>query len=182
MTTFFSLDVETSGTDPFKYDLLSVGVVAIHEDGLIGSMYYSRIDHGRDVVWDDGTKQWWLQQNKLAKNEIFSTNLPRYSYGGIAEDLSTWVSQWGTGFHDNVFVANPSSFDHAWVRKLFSENDVKDPFSYRTLCLRSATWGAGDKPWGETQRTNVPFIPHHALHDAQAQALDFLDLLKGRNS
>lgn len=182
MTTFFSVDVETSGTDPFKYDLLSIGAVAIGDDGLIKDTFYNRVAyHDREVVWDDGTKAWWFEQNKAAKNEIFSTEMLRWPPTYVAAHLRRWVvDRGGDGFHDNAFVANPSSFDHAWLRKLFSETGIADPFSYRTLCLRSATWGAGDKPWSETQRTHEPFIPHHALHDAQAQALDFLDLLKGR--
>ena len=181
MTTFFSVDVETSGTDPFKYDLLSVGAVAIDEGGLILDSYYVRLSYDRPVVWDDGTKVWWLEQNAEAKREVFSTELDTEHPQPAAFGLRAWVMRvGGDGFHDNVFVANPSSFDHAWIRKLFSETGVPDPFSYRTLCLRSASWGAGGRPWSETQRTHEPFIPHHALHDAQAQALDFLDLLKGR--
>lgn len=183
MSAFFSIDVETSGTDPFKYDLLSVGAVAIDESGLILGKLYRRLDTGRDINWDDDTKAWWLEQNAAAKREIFSTDplVWRDDPRRVAETLAGWVRMHGgEGFHDNTFVANPSSFDHAWIRKLFSETGVPDPFSYRTLCLRSAGWGASDKPWSETHRTHEPFIPHHALHDAQAQALDFLDLLKGR--
>jgi 3' exoribonuclease, RNase T-like len=183
MTTFFSVDVETSGTDPFKFDLLTIGARLIREDGLLGDGYYTLIDHGRDVVWDDDTKAWWLEQNAAAKREIFSTDLPSDDPRTVAASLAGWVRMHGgSGFHDNTFVANPSSFDHAWIRKLFSYSTTPDPFSYRTLCLRSAGWGAGSSPWSETQRSHVPFIPHHSLHDAQAQALDFLDLLKGRNS
>jgi hypothetical protein len=183
MTTYFSVDVETSGTDPFKYDLLSVGAVAIDESGLILGKLYRRLDHGRDVVWDPDTKAWWLEQNKAAKREIFSTDPPvwRDPPRFVADTLNGWVRMHGgKGFHDNVFVANPSSFDHAWIRKLFSETGVADPFSYRTLCLRSAGWGAGSVAWNESQRGHKPFIEHHALHDAQAQALDFLELLRGR--
>jgi hypothetical protein len=179
--TYFSVDVESSGTDPFRFDLLSVGTVAISADGLILGSHYVRVDHGRDIVWDDGTRAWWHEQNAEAKREVFSTEVTRLSVIDVADQLRAFVLlHGGEGFHDNTFVANPASFDHAWIRKLFSESGVVDPFSYRTLCLRSANWGAGERPWSETQRDHQPFVPHHALHDAQAQALDFLALLRER--
>lgn len=180
MTTFFSVDVEATGTDPFKHDLLTVGVVAVSEVGLIGPSFYARIAYDRDVVWDPETLAWWKQQSKAAKDEVFKPATA--SPGNAATSLRDWVIRYGgTGPHDNVFVANPAVFDHAWVRKLFSQGDVENPFSYRALCLRSASWGAGSVPWSETQRTHKPLIEHHALHDAQAQAFDFIDLLRGRN-
>ncbi len=181
MTTFYSVDVETSGTDPFRYDLLTIGVVCVRESGLIDGGLYARVEHD-EVDWDPETYKWWLDQSKRAKDEIFSTVLPRHDVFDVATSLQQFVyTKGGRGFHDNVFVANPSSFDHAWIRKLFSETGVKDPFSYRTLCLRSARWGAESVAWNEGQRLHKPLVEHHALHDAQAQALDFLDLLKGRN-
>lgn len=183
MTTFYSVDVETSGTDPFKYDLLSVGVVVVWGNGLIGPTFYRRLKHGFDseVVWDPETKAWWLEQNVLAKKEIFSTEVERHDAGVVAAELAQFVlDTGGEEPHGRVFVANPVAFDHAWIRKLFSEEDVENPFSYRSLCLRSAGWGAGSVGWQERERIHKPFVEHHALHDAQAQALDLLDLLKGR--
>lgn len=181
MSVFYSVDVETSGTDPFKFDLLTVGIQSVFSDGLFGPTFYERLAYDREVNWDPETWEWWTQQNGAAKREILSTSFPRQTPDQVADALLGFVTETGgDGFHDNVFVANPSAFDHAWIRKLFSETGVRNPFSYRVLCLRSAAWGAGDVSWWDTQRTHTPVIEHHALHDAQAQAMDLVDLIRGR--
>ena len=181
MSVFYSVDVETSGTDPFKFDLLTVGIQSVFSDGLFGPTLYQRLLYDREINWDPGTYDWWVQQNATAKREIFSTAFPRFSAQHVAESILEFVHDTGgNGVHENVFVANPSAFDHAWIRKLFSETDVENPFSYRVMCLRSAAWGAGDVSWWDTQRTHAPVIEHHALHDAQAQAMDLVGLIRGR--
>lgn len=178
--TYFSVDVETSGTDPFKNTLLTVGVVAVNEKGLILDHFYRRIEPAPPTVWDPDTLAWWLEQNAAAKAEVFSTKRQRVTPASAANNLAGFVRRRGSSnVHTNIFVANPSSFDHAWIRKLFSETGIEDPFSHRTLCLRSAAWGekADGHAWGGHTRTNRPGVPHHALYDAQAQALDLVEMM-----
>ena len=172
MTVFFSVDVETSGLNPFVSDhqLLSVGAVALGDDGLFLERWYERItDEG---TWDAGTREWWLQQNAEARRDIFDIEgLDRF-------EAATSFVGWVNDITDHaVFVANPCTFDHAWVLRWLTECGRKMPFDYRTLCLRSADWARNPGPWGLDRNGHQPVIPHHALHDAQAQALDLLAII-----
>jgi len=172
MTVYFSVDVETSGLNPFmaEHQLLSVGAQAVDESGeWIGQWYTPLANAG---TWDDGTREWWMQQNDTAKAEIFDV------VGADPTTAALWFVDWVSGLTDHaVFVANPCTFDHSWVLRWLTECDQKMPFDYRTLCLRSADWGRNPGPWGLKRNGHVPTVPHHALHDAQAQAQDLVDLL-----
>jgi hypothetical protein len=174
MTVFFSVDVETTGLNPFRpeHQLISVGALAVSDDGLIGDRWYDRLD--RADTWDPDTREWWLKQNATAKREAFADGGtdPR----AAALDFVAWVND--TTDHA-VFVANPSTFDFGWILRWLTEADVDMPFDYRTMCLRSADWGRNPGPWGLERNGHRPIVSHHALHDAQAQALDLLDLLGG---
>jgi len=177
MTAFFSVDVETTGLNPFdrSHQLATVGAQVVHEDGLLGDSWYERLRF-RDS-WDDGTREWWLTQSDEAKREMFSDRA-RVAPKRAAEDFVGWV---GEVTDHAVFVANPATFDHAWVQRWLTEAGQAMPFDYRTLCLRSADWALDPAaPWGGERNGHRPMVPHHALHDAQAQAMDLLTILKRR--
>lgn len=175
MTTFFVIDVETTGLNPFnrKHQLAAVGAVAVTADGLISDWWYEAL---RFSTWDEVTKEWWSQQNETARAEM------RPKLGGdpkiVAVEFVEWVQEQDT---DNVFVANPSTFDYAWVLRWLTEAGLDMPFSHRTLCLRSADWGRTGGQWGLDRTGHRPVVPHHALHDAQAQAFDLIDIIGSHN-
>lgn len=45
MTTFFSIDVESTGRNPHNkgHKLISVGAQVVYEDGLLGDWWYERL-------------------------------------------------------------------------------------------------------------------------------------------
>lgn len=176
MTTFYSIDVETTGTNPHdkSHQLATVGAIAVSEQGLLGGSWYQRLRY-RDS-WDAGTREWWRQQNRAAQDEMFSAEhrlTPKFA----ARLFVDWVNETRNG-GEATFVANPATFDHSWVLRWLTEAKVEMPFSYRTLCLRGADWGRNPGPWGLGRNGHTSIVPHHALYDAQAQALDLLDLLR----
>lgn len=173
MTVFFSIDVETSGLNPFEpeHQLLSVGAVAVSEDGLLMDSWYERIANAG--TWDPDTRAWWDGQSERARAEVIAV-AGRDAYEAAC-DFVNWVK---SVTDHAVFAAKPATFDHAWVLRWLTEYGVAMPFDYRTLCLRSADWGRNSGPWGLDRNGHQPVIPHHALHDAQAQAFDLIELLK----
>jgi hypothetical protein len=177
MTAYFSIDVETTSTTPFDGQLCTVGMVVV-VDGIIRESLHWRVAYDMDH-WDPETKAWWLEQNAQAKAEVFSTK-GRLDPETVAFFIQAAVIAYGhpEDLHQNVFVANPVSFDKPWIDRLFLETGIENPFSYRSLCLRSAAWGADESgDWQQKFRTHKPLVPHHALYDAHAQALDLLELL-----
>lgn len=200
-TLFFSIDVESSDTDRYLGNLLSVGgqLVVHDKDGayLTGDGFYTRIDqtpHLRMNGWFDGscptdTYKWWVEQNAVAQDEAWrDLTLHRVPALDAAIDLANWVTELQETFKakDAFFVANPVAFDKGWIDDLFSQvnmdADVLHPFHYRSLCLRSMRFGLRKgSSWGSERDTHVSKVPHHPLEDAIAQALDLVDMLKERD-
>lgn len=180
MTTFYSVDVETSSTNPFNGDLLTVGVVAVDTNGNTLDDLYIRVEPLGTIAWDPDTLLWWKGQDIGVRAEAYEDDdLVRLYPHQAARQLREFVHKHGDvvdGSNENVFVANPVSFDYPWIVKLFHQSSVPNPFGYRTLCLRSAAW---DHPaeWGGKVRNHEADCRHHALSDARAQALDLIDLL-----
>lgn len=205
MNVFFSVDVETSNLTPWSEQghLLTVGAVAVRYDprftidsAVIGGEFYVRIDrstNGLSSWWYDDdllaedapsdTAKWWSEQNAAAQDEAWrDTGLVRHAPGVAARMLREFVVH-HAGDVDATFVANPVSFDKMWVDALFAQQRVENPFHYRSLCLRSMRYGLDPRSeYGPARETHKPVIPHHALHDARAQALDLIDMLERRDA
>lgn len=184
MTAYFSVDVETTGLNPFVRSnrLASVGAVAFDETGLILDTWYEPLRFTNS--WDEDTLRWWEQQNPIARQHMgigddTAVVISRTAPGEAARLFVEWVQQWD---EHCVFVANPATFDHAWVLRWLTEQKWDMPFDYRTLCLRSADWALdlAGRPWDSERNGTRPQIPHHALHDAQAQGIDMLGLFERR--
>jgi hypothetical protein len=197
MTTFFSVDVETTSTNPFDGHLLSVGIQPVTFNpatlnaSLLPDKFYVRIDCYRDLEiegWFDGTSnsptyQWWMEQNAEARADSWeNTALVRHSAATAAAMMQEWVCEVEPNSRDAIFVANPVSFDKPWVDRLCSETGIISPFHYQSLCLRSMKFGLRHgSAWVSTRDNHDPKIPHHAFHDAYAQALDLLAMLNERD-
>lgn len=192
---FFSVDVETSGLNPFDEHshLLSVGAIAADEEGADLGDFYVLIDrssvlapewYDQDIPTNDPTLLFWREQDVWVRGEAWENpHLPRISPEQAALEFSNWVLSFSDVWEERVFVANPASFDFMWCCKLWSESGVKDPFHYHSLCLHSMAFGnqpRGQKDWTfskEGNRTHRATQPHHPLSDAYAQYQDLKDLL-----
>lgn len=198
MTIFFSIDVETSDTDRQRGLLLSVGIQPIKwtpgmDASLVHLAWYERIDRTEELTrrgWFDGTcktdtYQWWVQQNDKAQDEAWrDLRLQRFGPSLAAERIINYVDYILSSFGEReaFFVANPVAFDKGWIDDLFSYTHQTNPFHYRSLCLRSMRFGLRKgSNWGSVRDDHPSDIPHHALRDAQAQALDLIDMLKERD-
>jgi hypothetical protein len=197
MTTFFSVDVETSGLTPGTGALLTVGIQPVSwsapGDGPLAygasfmpTSLYVRIDRSFELgSWKPGnpTFDWWADQSDEARGEAFAdTSLVRHPAETAAAMISEFVRSTEGTPDQRVFVANPVAFDKMWLVSLFDEAEVEDPFHYRSLCLRSMKFGLRPRSkWGSDRENHEPVIPHHALHDAVAQAHDLLDMLAERD-
>lgn len=191
--TMFSVDVETSGLNPFMSDahLLTVGAVAMDEQGTQLDDWYSRIDRS-DVLepaWFDDTiptdpgdtLAFWREQDVWVRGEAWEDKtLFRPSAHSAAYSFAEWVLSFSPVWEERVFVANPATFDFMWLCSLWAETGVADPFHYHSLCLHSMQYGAQPKStrsWhAKAVRDHRAEQPHHALSDAYAQALDFKDM------
>lgn len=187
MTTFFSVDVETSGLTPDSGVLLTVGIHVVRDGALTHESLYVRIDRSYSLrEWETGkgSYDWWQEQDQRVKDEAFySDDLVRHDPRVAAMMIAEFVTSAELQPEGRVFVANPVAFDKMWMTTLFDETGVPDPFHYRSLCLRSMKFGMRPRSeWGNDREDHKPAIPHHALWDARAQALDLVKMLAERDT
>jgi hypothetical protein len=192
VTTFFSVDVESSALTPWEGHLLTVGIQIVQPDGSFGDRLYVRIDR-TDLVWladgrmdgfSEDTGLWWAQQAVDVQGEAFGDpTLLRHTPVTAARMIYEFVVDHEPDDEGRVFVANPVAFDKMWVDSLFAETGVANPFHYRSLCLRSMKFGMRPaSAWGDDRTEHRSTVPHHALHDAIAQARDLSDMLAERDA
>lgn len=183
---FFSVDVETSGFTPATGRLLTVGIHVVRPTKYGGELMpdslYVRMTRGV-VKPDDSSMAWWAEQDEIVRNEAYADDtLVRHSPIVAARMICEFVANVCPEPEGRVFVANPVAFDKMWMTSLFDEARLIDPFHYRSLCLRSMKFGLNPgSEWGNDRSDHKPLIPHHALSDAHAQALDLCDMLNERS-
>lgn len=193
MSTFFSVDVETSGLTPHTGYLLTVGIQPVQWDGtqweLTPRPFYVRIERGGELQqckdWKPGisTYDWWHEQADDVRAEAWEDeSLVRHHALVAARMVAEYVTELESLAEARVFVANPVAFDKMWLTELFGETGIDDPFHYRSLCLRSMKFGMRPcTPWGGDRKEHKPKQPHHALSDATAQALDLVSMMTERD-
>lgn len=190
MDTYFSVDVETTHNGiPARGVLLTFGAWPIlwqpGADPVIGEPFYARVDRSAWLGlfgWYDNratsdTYHWWADQDPAVVDEAWrDRSLFRLSPNDAAQEFVNWVKAHAQG--EAYFVANPVSFDKPWIDDFLDSSGLETPFHYRSVCLRSMRFGLDvAKGFGGARDRNKSIVPHHALHDAYAQALDFCEML-----
>jgi hypothetical protein len=186
-STFFNVDVECTATTPTKGCLLTVGIVPVTHNGERWALHrdrlYVRLDQGDMFPEPEHytSMPWWREQSDTAQDEAYrDRTLLRHAPDIAAKMIAEFISQVQPEWSQRIFTANPVSFDKPWLDDLFANNGIPSPFHYRSLCLRSMRFGMDpSKGFGADRETHDPVIAHHALFDAEAQALDLLDMLNG---
>jgi hypothetical protein len=187
--TFFSVDVETSAKTVTKGVLLTVGIVPIYFSRDIWALHpdrlYVRLEQGRTPLAANDVEYtsmpWWAEQAPEVRGEAYEDRtLVRHPLLTAARMIDEFVRaiepEWGL----RIFAANPVSFDKPWLDEVFATCNMPSPWHYRSLCLRSMKFGMDpSKGYGSDRTTRKSAVPHHALHDAEAQALDLVDMLTG---
>lgn len=200
MNVWVSVDVETTAQAPALGELATIGAVAYRGDTLerVPGWFYERLrpaavgddpftaDHyGGDPLdaweWSGDTRKWWLSMPRRVLDEAVGFGTDRITAHDAAERFEAWVHDLGG---EPVFVAHPAGFDWAWVDDLFWRHRSANPFGYRPLCLRALAWATGPcQEWGRDRTDDSDFhtkatVPHHALHDAEAQGTTLVAVLQ----
>lgn len=203
--TFIVVDVETSHTEPTEGFIFTVGACVVTYDAGFATIeneyFYQRINQEQKIT-DSGwletiydprsTLSWWLTQPLEVQEAAWRGGLDRgCSERDAAVDFWQWVISMDAKYTEPfeasgkpIFVANPVTFDYAWMNSLLRSHNLHMPMDYRTLCLRSMAFGVTDNTrwaWAEQKRANKSQVPHHAFWDAYAAAQDLQDLLSNRD-
>jgi len=162
--TLFSVDVETSGLDPYQHRITAFSVVEVESEAHVTG----RLPALSQRDWDPSTSAWWAQNQPPTWLDL--PEVPRWRAPlEIVAFLAQFPKPW-------TFVAWPASFDYPFLQQLFGGLKTPWPFDYRTLDVKS--WLAGR--FGidvAADRSDIleglvvePEHPHDPYHDALAQA------------
>lgn len=187
---FFVVDVETSGLTPWTGQLLTVGIVPVTEFGEIreeDTRYWKLAHFARDPRLIEehhltDTNKFWLEQQEDVIDEAFSfRNGDRIKNWDFRKELNDYVNEVEPNKSKRFIAANPVAFDKMWLESAYNEfYDKEWPFHYRCLCIRSLRYGLEfeETEYGSAPGAQKSEIPHHAMYDALAEAVDLSYLLK----
>jgi hypothetical protein len=184
MDIYFSADIETDGSIPGPFSILSFAMV--YAGAFDGRTFYRPPEYTERFYIElkpisDRYDPEALRVNGLDRDALMRTGAdPHYAMSKAAQ----WVRQIAGG-GEPVFVAYPLSFDWSWLYWYFvSFSDSGSPFGYsRCFDVKTAMAVKLGRTIVEAGRNRVPdqlkpvgIHTHHALDDAIEQAEIFANL------
>ncbi|MFP4633378.1 MAG: exonuclease domain-containing protein [Candidatus Aenigmatarchaeota archaeon] len=180
-------DVETTGIDPEKYSIVSLGSIR-YEDPQDTFYEECRIRDGAEV--SDRA----LAINGFTREEITDPKKPEP--GEVLNDFIRWA---GSAEDRTISGENPS-FDTGFLQKTAERNDIDWPFGYRTVDLHSLTYAhqisrrlkppTKDRKSALSLNKTLEYVgipedvrseEHDALEDAKLEAEAIARLIEGKN-
>jgi DNA polymerase III epsilon subunit-like protein len=173
---YISVDVETSGSHPQDYDLLSIGAAVV---GDVNTNFYVELKPSTMHYDPKAMAVHGLDPKKLVKMGVFPAK--------AAPMFVKWVRVIA-GNRRPVFCSF-GTFDWMWTGHFLGHfwGDYKEPFGPNTLDLKSYYMGWQGTDWSGTQKRNMTNHhlstkrhTHNALEDAIEQAVMFEIWLRER--
>jgi DNA polymerase III epsilon subunit-like protein len=127
MKNLYAVDVETTGTDPRRHSLLSVGVVSIADP--------TQTFYGECRIWDGANiEQEALNVNGFSAMEAVDQN--KQSESDLVKELYKWLPEKSK----LIMVAHNAAFDRDFLAEAFKRADGISPFSFRTIDVHSIVY------------------------------------------
>jgi len=181
---YFCIDVEASGPVPPLYNLLSVGVTALHEEdgGLrLGQSFYVELKPIFPGFEPAAMKVCGLDPKRLEKEGVEPSE--------AMKGLSAWVREQNRGAREQpVFVGHNAVFDWGYIAYYYRHFKQSNPFGYKGIDSKSLAMGRLGLPWTKTSKESLqkqlslpaqdPAQVHRADYDAWYQALILKALLE----
>lgn len=162
-----SLDLETMGTSPGCV-ILSIGAVAFDpaKGETSPTEFYRNIDVLSCLIAglrvESSTQDWWTKQDAYTVEVLFDDK----------QTLRTALNEFSAWYKDQrceQVWANGPVADVAWMEAAYRAVGLPCPWTHRDpRCYRTIVELAGI---GRDDRAK-PSVPHYALDDARAQAID----------
>jgi hypothetical protein len=192
---FFVIDFETSSLLPWEGQPLTVGIVPVNQYGeILEESNHLYVEFPvTEPDWHlpanlTETERWWLN---LKNSDVEGDNIAfesawyresdfNKSFEACVLEITDYFMEIEPDYNQRFICANPVAFDKMWLDNIYSMRIEVPPYHYRSLCLRSMRYGLeyGQNPvFGSSREDHEPLIPHHALHDARAEAYDLKFLM-----
>jgi len=173
---YFSLDCEASGKVPPLFNLLSIGVSCVREQGdhhVIGEGFYVELKPIFPGFDKDALAVCGLDVERLRREGVE----PREAM----ERLTDWVRRETGPQAIPVFVGHNAVFDWSHIAYYYAHFEMENPFGYKGIDLKSLAMGRLKIGWNETSKDRLqvllelppqdPARVHRADYDAYYQAL-----------
>lgn len=121
MQTLYAVDVETSGIDPNKSSLLSIGAVNINN---LSDFFYAECRAFPDAEIHEGA----LKVNGFTIDQI---NAQPLTEAEIIKDFFQWLKA------GPMMIAHNSSFDSSFIAAAALRAQLPNPFGFRTIDIHS---------------------------------------------
>lgn len=179
--TYFCVDIECSGPAPALFDMLSIGVVAVHEadDLRLGASTYLELQPTGAGV-DAGA----MAVNGLDLAALTRDGLPRRA---ALQALAAFVVTHTDAGTTPVFVGHNAPFDWSFINYAYHAEALANPFGYKALDTKALAVGVTGEHWltldKERLAALIPLPPvepakvHRADYDAWYQAHILVGLL-----
>ena len=164
-----SVDVETSGSNPSDFALLSIGACTLLHPR---QTFYVELAPDRDGVDAQAMQVHHLDLDVLKKEGKGPAE--------ALESFSDWLLQAVPEGRKPLFVGFNAPFDWMFVNDYFHHYLGRNPFGHSALDIKSFLMGFQRIPWAETSMKKLTADPleHNALADAESQADVFLKILQ----
>jgi len=164
-----SVDVETAGSNPSDFALLSIGACTLLRPR---QTFYVELIPDKDGVDAQAMAVHNLDMNALKKNGEKPAD-------GL-EAFSDWLAQAVPEGRKPLFLGFNAPFDWMFICDYFHHYLGCNPFGHSALDVKSFLMGFNRVPWSETSMKKLTADPllHNALSDAESQADIFLKILQ----
>jgi ribonuclease T len=174
LNNFISVDVETAGSTPSQYALLSIGACTLLQP---------RRTFYVELIPDK-------QQADPRAMEIHGLDLTRLAREGLPPEealrsFATWIAQVVPPGRRPLMLGFNLPFDWMFISDYFYHYLGSNPFGHSAVDIKAVYLGASGKSWAETSGSylhqryhNGNELTHNALEDAIAQAIIFEGILK----
>ena len=136
-STWFCVDIEANGPVPGLYDMVSLGIVAVHGQpggGLaLGDSHYLELAPVAPRLDARAAAIHGLDQDRLAREGL--------SQRAFCDQLSAWVAAHTDPGTEPCFVGHNAPFDWSHVSWIFAKEELPNPFGYKALCTKALTMG-----------------------------------------
>lgn len=174
------VDVETTGVDPQRHSIASIGAVDFRAPA---EQFYTACRPFDGAAFDGAS----LAVNGFTPEELADPSLPT-----LEEALRRFFA-WAVPRSGPALAGHNTHFDHGFLQAGARRFRLAWPFGFRVIDLHSVAWTrmvqTGHVPPGGTIRSSVVFAyaglpeepkPHHGLTGAKMEAEAFSRLLYGK--
>ena len=177
------IDIETTGTNPNKHAILSIGAINFKKTK---NQFYGECRISKDVSIDNKA----LKINGFLKKDILSKQ--KQSLKSLLMEFSKWIDKQNT---DNIMMGHNIHFDYEFLKVAYFKNKLTFPFTYRLVDLHSIAFYKSLK---NNNLENIDFLslnkilqsislpkdktPHNALERAKMEIEAFYKLIYNKSA